>query len=245
MNLQNKVAFITGSSKNMGRAFAEELAKQGAKLVVHYHSDKSRAAAEEVAALASGSIIVQGDLSKVDVIKGIFKQIIDKFGGVDIVINNAGEVLKKPFTDISEEEYDRVFGINAKSAFFVMQEAAKCINDNGRIINMGTSLLAVTTPFYSAYAGSKAPLEHFTRALAKELGHRGITVNTVAPGPIDTSFFYGQETDESVAMFTEMTPAKRLGLVNDIVPVINFLVSENARWVSGQTVFVNGALIAR
>ncbi|KAI9295533.1 NAD(P)-binding protein [Neoconidiobolus thromboides FSU 785] len=110
---------------------------------------------------------------------------------------------------------------------------------------MGTSLLAVTTPFYSAYAGSKSALEHFTRALAKELGHRGVTVNTVAPGPIDTSFFHGQESKESVEMFTNMTPAKRLGLVEDVLPVVEFLVSDKAKWVNAQTIFVNGALITR
>ena len=122
-----------------------------------------------------------------------------------------------------------------------MREAARRISDNGRVINTGTSLLCAMTPNYGVYAGTKAPVEEFTRTLARELGARGVTVNCVAPGPIDTPFFHGPETPEAVAYATNSVPARRLGRVSDIVPVVTFLASPRAQWISGQTLWVNGS----
>ncbi|KAG2174698.1 hypothetical protein INT43_005756 [Umbelopsis isabellina] len=243
--LQGKVAFITGSARNMGAAFALALAKQGASVVIHHRGNSQKEAedvAKNVEQCGGKTLIVTGELGNVQAIRDIFAKIKQTLGRVDIVINNAGEVLKKPFTEISEEDYDRVFAINAKAPFFVMQEALKVLEDNGRIVNLGTSLLGVTT---GSYAGSKAPLEDFSRAAAQEAGSRGITVNVVAPGPIDTPFFHGQETKESVAFFTGAVPMKRLGQVNDVVPVVEFLCLPESQWVTAQTIFINGGLIAR
>ncbi|KAF9136284.1 hypothetical protein BG015_003172 [Linnemannia schmuckeri] len=213
-DMAGKVAFITGSAKNMGKAFALALARRGADIVIHHRKDPSEAqkAAQEIQSLGRRTLIVQGELTSVSVIEQIFAQILSTFGHIDIVINNAGVVLKKPMTKISEEEYDRVFAINAK---------------------------------YSAYAGSKAPLEDFTRAMAKEVGARGITVNTIAPGPVDTPFFYGQETKQSTELFASLSVAGRLGSVKDIVPVIEFIASPDAQWITAQTLFVNGGITAR
>lgn len=136
-----------------------------------------------------------------EVVRKMFDEALSAFGRVDFVINNAGLVIKRPFVEITEADFDRSFGINAKAAFFVMQEAARHMADNGRIINMGTTILGATIPFYSIYAGAKAALEDFTRSLAREIGHRGVTVNVVAPGPIDTAFYHGAETPESVARY--------------------------------------------
>lgn len=168
-----------------------------------------------------------------------------KFGQLDILVNTVGKVVKKPFVEISEEDFDQSFAINAKQAFFCMQAAAKRIADNGRIINISTTLVAATTGLYSVYAGSKAPLDHFTRALAKEIGARGVTVNTVAPGPLNTSFFYPVETADSKAFLSGMSPQNRLGEVDEITPVIEFLVGPGGSWVTAQTLFVNGGFIAR
>jgi NAD(P)-dependent dehydrogenase (short-subunit alcohol dehydrogenase family) len=143
------------------------------------------------------------------------------------------------------EDYDRIFAVNAKAAFFCMQEAAKHMADEGRILNLGTTLLGATTGYYSIYAGSKAPLEDFTRALAKEIGHRGITVNTIAPGPINTSFFHPAETPESTEWLKSQSMNGQLGEVSDIVPLVRFLVSPEARWVTAQTIFINGGFVAR
>ncbi|RUL78841.1 SDR family oxidoreductase [Dyella choica] len=247
--LAGKVAVITGSARNMGRAFAVALARLGADITVHHHSPKAKDDAEETARLVreqgARSIIVEGDLAKLGVVQTLFGATSEAFGRVDIVINNAGVVIKKPFVDITEEDFDRSFGINAKAAFFVMQEAARRIADNGRIINMGTTILGATIPFYSVYAGAKAALEDFTRSLAREIGPRGVTVNVVAPGPIDTEFYHGAETPESVARATGASVAGRLGRVNDVVPLIEFLASPASQWVTAQTLFINGGYLAR
>ncbi|KAF9200239.1 hypothetical protein BGZ49_009551 [Haplosporangium sp. Z 27] len=245
-DLNGKVAFITASAKNMGKHFAIALAKRGCDVVIHHRKDPEEAekTSQEIQALGRKTFIIQGELTSVAVIENIFSQILSKFGHIDIVINNAGVVLKKPITEVTEEEYDQVFNINAKVPYFVMKECAKHMADNGRIINIATTLLAVTTGDYSAYAGSKAPLIDFTKAVAKELGGRGITVNAVAPGPIDTPFFHGQETKESVAFFKSLSVAGRLGEINDIVPIVEFVASPASQWLTAQTIFVNGGLIA-
>ncbi|KAF9172234.1 hypothetical protein BGX21_009955 [Mortierella sp. AD011] len=246
-DLVGKVAFITGSAKNMGQQFALALAKRGCDVVIHHRNNPEEAekTSQEIQALGRKTLIVRGELTSVSMIENIFAQILSTFGHIDIVVNNAGMVLKKPITEISEHEYDQCFQINAKVPFFIMKECAKHMADNGRIINIGTTLLAITTGGYSAYAGSKAPLEDFTRAVAKEVGSRGITVNTIAPGPIDTPFFHGQETKESVAFFSTLSVAGRLGTVNDIVPVVEFIASPGSQWITAQTIFVNGGVIAR
>lgn len=247
--LAGKAAIITGSARNMGRAFAEALARLGADITIHYHSQASQSEAEETARLVreqgARAVVVGGNLADLAVVKRLFDETLSAFGRADIVINNAGVVIKKPFGEITEEDFDRSFGINAKAAFFVMQEAARHIADNGRIINMGTTILGATIPFYSVYAGAKAALEDFTRSLAKEIGHRGVTVNVVAPGPVDDQFYHGAETPESVARATQASVAGRLGKVEDIVPLIEFLASPQSQWVTAQTLFINGGYLAR
>lgn len=247
--LANKTAIITGAARNQGRAYAQALARLGANIVVHYHNAAAKAEAEETAKLVESegaqAILFEGDLSTVAMVQQLFAEAKESFTTVDIVINNASLVIKKPFVEITEEDFDRSFNINAKAAFFVMQEAARAISDNGRIINIGTTILGATIPFYAVYAGSKAPLEDFTRALAREIGERGVTVNTVAPGPLDDSFYHGAETPESVARATQASVAHRLGTVEDIVPLIEFLASPGSQWVTAQTIFINGGYLAR
>jgi len=247
--LRGKIALVGGASRNLGRAFSEMLGAEGATVAVHYHSAKAKGEAEETAkavkAAGGNATVVQADLTQVKQVEQLFDQVTKQLGGLDILINTAGRVLKKPFQDITEAEYDEMFAINAKSVFFCMREAAKRMRDNGRIISIGTSLLGATTGYYSAYAGSKAPLEDFTRALAKEIGARGITVNTVCPGPLNTSFFYPAETPESTEFFKTMSINGKLGEVKDIVPLVKFLVSPEANWVTAQTIFINGGFLAR
>jgi NAD(P)-dependent dehydrogenase (short-subunit alcohol dehydrogenase family) len=247
-DLAGKVAIVTGARNNLGRAFAIGLARNGANVVVHYHREATRNEAEETARLVqqqgTRAILISGDLSQVTNIRRLFDETMKAFGRVDIVVHSAGQIVKKPLAEVTEAEYDRVAGINSKGTFFIMQEAIRRIADNGRIINIGTSLLASTIGNYSAYAGTKAAMEDFTRALAREIDwKRNITVNTIAPGPVDTPFFREPESPEAIAAISRL--AGRLGTVDDIVPLVEFLASSQSRWVNAQTIFINGGYVTR
>lgn len=248
-SLKGKVAIVTGASRNLGRAFSEMLGAEGASVAVHFHTDGARAEAEQTAeqvrSFGGKALIIQADLTKVSEIENLFEQVENSLGKVDILINNAGLIIKKPVIEISEDDYDRIFAINTKAAFFCMREAARRMADNGRIISTGTTLLGATTGHYSIYAGSKAPLEDFCRALAKEIGHRGITVNTIAPGPLNTSFFYPAENPHTIEWLKSQSINGQLGEVRDIVPLVKFLVSPDSCWITAQTIFINGGFLAR
>lgn len=247
-NVNGKVVLIAGGGKNLGGLLSREFAAKGAKLAIHYNSESSRAASEEtlvaVKALGAEAFLFQGDLTQVDQVTKLFDEAIAKFGGIDIAINTVGMVLKKPFVDTTEAEYDTMFGVNSKSAYFFLQEAGKKINDHGKICTIVTSLLAAYTGLYSTYAGAKAPVEHFTRAASKEFAARGISVTAVAPGPMDTPFFYGQETADAVAYHKSAAALGGLTDIKDIAPLVAFLVTDGW-WITGQTIFANGGYTTR
>lgn len=247
--IQGKTAIITGGAKNLGGLIARDLAAQGAKAIaIHYNSASSKAAADETCAAieASGAraVALQGDLTSAGAIEKLFADATAAIGRPDIAINTVGKVLKKPFVEITEAEYDDMTAVNAKSAFFFLREAGRHVNDNGKIVTLVTSLLGAFTPFYAAYAGTKAPVEHFTRAAAKEFGARGISVTAVGPGPMDTSFFYPAEGEDAVAYHktaAALSPFSKTGLtdIEDVVPFIRHLVSDGW-WITGQTILING-----
>lgn len=247
-DLNGKVILIAGGAKNLGGLLSRDFAAKGAKLVIHYNSDNTKADAEktleEVKTLGAEAFLFQGDLTKVENITQLFDEAVKKFGGIDIAINTVGMVLKKPFVDTTEKEYDMMSDINSKVAYFFIQEAGKKLNDNGKICTIVTSLLAAYTGFYSTYEGLKAPVEHFTRAASKEFGERGISVTAVAPGPMDTPFFYGQESEDAVAYHKSASALGGLTDIRDIAPLIEFLVSEGW-WITGQTIFANGGYTTR
>lgn len=247
-DLQNKVVLIAGGAKNLGGLLSRNFAAKGAKLAIHYNSDATKPDAqqtlEEVRALGAEAFIFQGDLTKIENITRFFDETISKFGRIDIAINTVGMVLKKPFVDTTEAEYDSMSDINSKVAYFFIQEAGKKLNDHGKICTIVTSLLAAYTGLYSTYEGMKAPVEHFTRAASKEFGERGISVTAVAPGPMDTPFFYGQESDDAVAYHKSASALGGLTDIKDIAPLIEFLVSDGW-WITGQTIFANGGYTTR
>lgn len=248
IDLKGKVVLIAGGGKNLGGLLSKDFAGKGAKLAIHFNSESSKAESEktlaEVQALGAEAFLFQGDLTKVENVTKFFDETIAKFGGIDVAINTVGMVLKKPFIETTEEEYDKMFNINSKSAYFFLQEAGKKINDNGKICTIVTSLLAAFTGFYSTYAGAKAPVEHFTRAASKEFGSRGISVTAVAPGPMDTPFFYGQESAEAVAYHKSASALGGLTDIKDIAPLVEFLVTDGW-WITGQTIFANGGYTTR
>ncbi|ELY96803.1 3-oxoacyl-ACP reductase [Natrialba taiwanensis DSM 12281] len=242
--LEGDVALVTGGSGAMGSNMAVALGALGADVAVHYHSSKADATAvvDAVEGYDSTAVPVQADVTDVADVEEMYQQVIDEFGRLDILINTAGVMLKKPLEEVSEDEYDRMFDIHTKGTFFNFREAARCMNDDGRILNFSTTLTGVMTGQYSVYAGAKAATEQFTKMLAKEVGNRGITVNTVAPGPADTSFYYPDETEESTERYKSMSIGNRLTEVGDVVPLLAFLSSEEAGWITGQTIRINGGL---
>lgn len=243
INLKDKVVLIAGGAKNLGGEISRAVAGQGADVVVHFNSDSTKEAAEEtvkaVEDLGRRAIMIQGDLTKAANVQSLFEQAKSKLGRIDVAVNTVGMVLKKPFSDTSEEEFDTMSAVNSKSAYFFIQEAGRTLEDDGKIITIATSLLGAYTGYYSTYAGGKAPVEHYTRAASKEFGDRGISVNSIAPGPMDTPFFYGQETPDAVAYHKSASALGGLTQVEDIVPIVTFLATDGW-WITGQTILANG-----
>ena len=248
-SIEGKVVIVAGGAKNLGGLISRDMADHGAKaVVVHYNSDGTREAAEETVAAVqkrgAEAIAVQGDLTKVSEVGRLFDEAVKAFGEVNIAINTVGRVLKKPYVETTEEDYDIMAAVNSKAAYFFIQEAGRKLSDGGKICTVVTSLLAAYTGFYSTYGGMKAPVEHFTRAASKEFGQRGISVTAVGPGPMDTPFFYGQETDDAVEYHKSASALGGLTKIEDIVPLIRFLTSEGW-WITGQTIFANGGYTTR
>jgi NAD(P)-dependent dehydrogenase (short-subunit alcohol dehydrogenase family) len=247
-SLSGKTVLVGAGAKNLGGLISTTVAQDGANVVIHYHSDATAAdaqkTAEAVEAAGGNALTVQGDLSKVSEVERLFATAKDHFGGIDVAVNTAGMVLRKPIVETTEEDYDRMFAVNSKAAYFFIREAGRHLNDNGKVITIVTSLLAAFTDGYSTYAGAKAPVEHFTRAAAKEFAARGISVNNVAPGPMDTPFFYGQETPERVAFHKSQALGNDLTKIENIVPLVTFLATDGW-WVTGQTIFANGGYTTR
>jgi NAD(P)-dependent dehydrogenase (short-subunit alcohol dehydrogenase family) len=247
-SLKGKVVVVAGGAKNLGGLISRSFGAEGARLVVHYHSAAAKGDADATvsAIQASGgeAIAVAGDLTKAANVASLFGEAKQRFGGVDIAINTVGKVLRKPIVETSEAEFDEMLAINAKSAFFFIKEAGLHLNDHGRLITIVTSLLAAFTDGYSTYAGGKAPVEHFTRAAAKEFAARGISVNSIGPGPMDTPFFYGQETPERVAYHKSQALGGNLTRIEDIAPIVHFLATTGG-WIAGQTIFANGGYTTR
>jgi len=248
-SIQGKTVLIAGGAKNLGGLLARDFAQHGAKaVVIHYNTDATRAAADEtvaaVKAAGAQALALQGDLTSAAAVEKLFKDAVSAFGRPHIAINTVGKVLKKPIVEVSEAEFDTMSAVNAKSAFFFLKECGRQLSDNGKVCTLVTSLLGAYTPFYAAYEGMKAPVEHFTRAASKEFGDRGISVTAIGPGPMDTPFFYPAEGADAVAYHrtaAALSKFSKTGLtdIEDIVPFIRFLVSDGW-WMTGQTILVNG-----
>ncbi|RFU25056.1 hypothetical protein B7463_g11289, partial [Scytalidium lignicola] len=250
MSLKGQVALITGGAKNLGAEIALSLAPLGVSLALHYHSTKTK---EEVVKFeatlkqqfpSTKVVFYEADLTTAAAVDKLFADVLKDFGKINIVVNTIGMVLKKSIVSISEEEYDTMFAINSKAAFFILKAGAVHVTEGGKLITIVTSLLAAFTGFYTSYAGSKAPVEHFTRGVSKELQSKRISVNAIAPGPMDTPFFYPQESPEAVAFHKSQALEGRLTDVKDIAPIVKFLCTEG-QWITGQTIFANGGYTTR
>lgn len=247
--LAGKAALVTGSSRGIGRQIAETLAARGARVIVNYPFEREAGAAAEVvgAIKAAGgeAIAVQADVTKIAEIEALFAATRKAFGAIDIVVSNAGgDVVMKPILEVTEDEFDRATALNAKAHFFVLRECARTITDNGRVIVIASSTTGMPYAGSAVYAGAKGAAELYARVLAKELGSRGVTVNAVSPGLVDTetSRAAGQ-VEERYALARRNTPLGRIGRPDDIADVVAFVASEDARWITGQNLRVGGGII--
>ena len=242
--LKGKVALVTGSSRGIGKAVAERLSEDGVSVVVNYvkSADDAKEVVAKIESAGGKAIALQADVGKVAEIQDLFDQTINNFGKIDILVNNAGMLSTKPVAETTEKDFDVLFAVNVKSVFFACQQAAQRMSRGGRIINISSTVTSLMLPSYGLYSASKGAVEQLTRVLAKELGERGITVNGVSPGPTDTVLFRTGKTEEQINNMAQMSAFGRLGEPQDIAEVVAFLVSDEARWISGQNIRVNGGL---
>ena len=240
-----KVALVTGSSRGIGAATARRLARDGFAVTVNCEKSRDLAAAvvEEIDAAGGRATWVQADVSDAGAVRRLFDETERAFGGVDVVISNAGIMRLAPFDAMSDADFARMVDVNQKGSFLVLREAARRVRDGGSIIALSSSITQLRTATYGAYAATKSAQEIFVSALAKELEGRRISVNAIAPGVVNTSLFTGGKTAEQIAGFVQRTPHKRLGEPADVANVISALCSADGHWVNGQTVLANGGLV--
>jgi NAD(P)-dependent dehydrogenase (short-subunit alcohol dehydrogenase family) len=250
---QTKVAIVTGGSRGLGRNTALNLAKKGVDVIITYHSNQAEADAVVAAIQAEGrkAVALQLDASKVSSFDRFVAQVqqalTTTFGRdrFDWLVNNAGTGHYAPFEQTTEQAFDEMVNIHLKGVYFLTQKLLPVIADSGRIVNLSSGLTRFTNPGLSAYAVMKGGVEVLTRYLAKELGPRGIAVNTVAPGAIETDFGGGMVRDspDLKRMISEGTALGRVGLPDDIGPMIASLLSDDNRWINGQRIEVSGGVL--
>lgn len=242
--LKNKTVIITGSSKGLGKSTAIEFAKQGANVIINYNSNLEEAnnVVDKISGDGRKAFAIKANVGNSKEIENLFDTAITHFGKVDIIVNNAGIMITKPLKDFSEEEFDQQFNTNVKSVFLMMKIAAEKLENNGRIINISSSTSKLAMPAYSIYSATKSAVEQMTRIFAKEIGHRGITVNSVLPGPMNTELFLKGKSDELIDKIASLSAFNRIGNVEDIIPLILFLAKDDAQWITGQNIGANGGM---
>nr|WP_217269882.1 SDR family oxidoreductase [Neobacillus endophyticus] len=245
MHLKNKVAIVTGGARGIGERVVEKLASEGANVVINYvnSSNQAEELVDRIHSEGGRAIAVQANISKISDIKKLFDSAIETFGKVDILINNAGIMINKPIDLVTEEDFDTQFLTNTKGTYFAIQEAFHRMEKGGRIINISTSINGHMFPAYSVYAGTKGAVEQFTRQLAKEFGPKQITINAIAPGPVATELFLNGKSDQQIEALSNMNAFRRLGTPEDVAGAIHLLLCEEASWITGQTLRVNGGYI--
>jgi len=243
--LLKRAAIVTGSSRGIGAAIVRRLSADGFAVVVNYAGSASAATAvvQEIESAGGQAIAAQADVSDPKAVQRLFDAAETAFGGVDVLINNAGIMKLARFAEADDATFDQTIAINLKGVFNSLREAARRLRDGGRIVNFSSSVVGLYQPGYGIYAATKGAVEAMTHILAKELGPRGITVNAIAPGPVATELFLADKDKATIESIKRMNPLGRLGEVEDIARVVSLLVDPDANWINGQVVRANGGVI--
>ncbi len=241
---ETRTAIITGAARGIGVALAKRLAQDGFAVVINYANSATSADAlvDELTAGGHQAMAIKADITNADAIKQMIDHAETRFGGVDVIVNNAGIMTTQPISEMSDAVYDAMMDTNVRGTFNMLREGAKRLRNDGRVINFSTTALHLKLPGYAVYNATKAAVEAMTGVYAKELRGRNITVNAVAPGPVATELFLNGKTDEQIAQFSKMPPIERLGQPEDISGVVSFLAGPDSGWVNGQTLRANGGL---
>jgi 3-oxoacyl-[acyl-carrier protein] reductase len=242
--LSEKVILVTGASRGIGAVVAQKLANAGAKVIVNYAGGKEAAdqTVEAIKQNGGDAIAIQADVSKTEDVKNMFDAAIAHYGKIDVLVNNAGIMITKLLKDTTDEDFERQFSINVKGTFNTMREAATRLADNGSIINFSSTTTRLMMPTYSTYVASKAAVEQLTRVFAKEVGARGINVNSVSPGPTNTELFTKGKPQEVIDRLASLSAFNRIGEPEDTAKVVAFLAGDDAKWISGQNIGANGGM---
>jgi 3-oxoacyl-[acyl-carrier protein] reductase len=240
--LCNKIAIVTGSSRGIGEEIAKVLAEAGAIVVINYVASKHSAdrVVSEITASGGRAVAIKADVSNAAEVASLFDEVMGQFGKIDILVNNAGTILYKTIESTTDSEFDHILSVNVKGTFNTLREAASRLADNGRIVNFSSSTTKLMLPTYGAYCATKGAIEQLTRVFSKEVGSRGITVNTVSPGPTNTELFTEGKSQELIDRLASMAALGRIAEPIDIARTVLFLVSDEASWITGQNIGANG-----
>jgi 3-oxoacyl-[acyl-carrier protein] reductase len=241
----NKVAIVTGASGGIGGAIAERLARDGFTVIVNYAGNAAPAEAlvAKIETLGGRAVAAQADIADAAAVARLFDKAEAAFGGVDVLVNNAGVMQLATLAESTDELFDRQIAINLRGSFNTMREASRRIRDGGRIINVSSSVTTLLQPTYGVYAATKAAVEAMTSVLTKELRGRNITVNAIAPGPTATKLFLDGKPQAVIDHLTKLAPLERLGRPEDIAAAVAFLAGPDGAWINGQTLRANGGIV--
>jgi 3-oxoacyl-[acyl-carrier protein] reductase len=242
--LINKVILVTGASRGIGAAVAKKLASEGAKVIINYAGGREAAeqTVQSIKDNGGDAIALQADVSKAAEVASLFDAAIAHYGKIDVLVNNAGIMITKLLKDTTDEDFTRQFEINVRGTFNTLREAATKLANGGSVINFSSTTTRVMMPTYSTYVATKGAVEQLTRVFAKEVGARGINVNAILPGPTNTELFTKGKSQELIDRLASLNAFNRIGEPEDIARVVTFLASDEAKWISGQTIGVNGAM---
>jgi 3-oxoacyl-[acyl-carrier protein] reductase len=241
----NKVAIVTGASRGIGAAVAERLASDGFSVIINYSGDAKSAQilVGKIEGKGGRALTAKADVGDAKAVRGMFDAAEAAFGGVDVLVNNAGIMKLAKLADSDDALFDQHIAVNLKGTFNALREAAKRLRDGGRIVNFSTSVVGTKLETYGVYAATKAAVEMLTAILSKELRGRSITVNAVAPGPTATDLFLIGKSPELIDRFAKMNPLERLGTPADIAAAVSFLAGPDGSWINGQTLRANGGMV--